>query len=123
LQVYTHLPLEHDADAFGGLMHLVPHAPQLFTSLLVSTSHPLPQLLSQFWYGALQENPHLPPEHEGTPFPHPGHFTPHPPQLFTSVSGQIHPLQSFCPAEQFHAWAAPEIQNTTHWTSENCSKF
>jgi hypothetical protein len=112
LHVYTYLPLEHDADAFGGLMHLVLHVPQLFTSLLVSTSHSLPQLLSQFWYGALQENPHLPPEHEGTPFPHPGHFTLHLPQLFTFVNGQIHPLQS-CPAKQFHAWAAPAKNNIT----------
>jgi hypothetical protein len=79
LHATPHVPPLHVADPFAGAAQTVPHAPQLFGSVL-SASHTPPQSVKP----ASQVMPHVPPLHVADPFAGAAQTVPHAPQLFGS---------------------------------------
>jgi len=99
-----------------GAVQATAQPPQLFTSLVVSTSQPLTRLLSQSAVpGKVHvEQPQTPAAHLGVQ-PEVGHDAPHPPQwstdvsVFTSQPFSVLPSQSAYPALQDTIVQTPEL--------------
>ena len=76
-----------------------PQLPQFALSLVVFTSHPLPDRLSQFAKPALHTKVHWLLEHIGVAFWAGGHTVPQLPQLFASEVGFTSQPLAFMPSQ------------------------
>jgi hypothetical protein len=78
----SHAPAVQAATPFAPDGQRVPHAPQLFTSELTESSHPLARSPSQFAKPALHPSPHTPLAHWAAPLAPAAQRVAHVPQLF-----------------------------------------
>jgi hypothetical protein len=86
------------------LEHILEHAPQLFGSVSMSTSHPFEISPSQSRNPAVQAMPQWSVVHVGVAWGAWGHMLPHIPQLFGSVSRLVtHPLPPQAAKPGLHA--------------------
>jgi hypothetical protein len=108
-----------EAFALAGHANWAPHPPQLFGSVVVLTSQPLPALPSQSANGALQEpTPQALLLQPGVPFATAGHTVPQPPQLFLSVLVSTHAPP---PLRVLALQSVPELHEPTHWPPVHAS--